>query len=99
MALMLSAVPPNSFQQHLIQDELPGAKILIDLCSTGAISSPSVEPFSYLDELGQLFSGIPHKELSTLLTSRFDELEDVGLDALFIGGGSYFISWDSPYAS
>ena len=52
-----------------------------------------IEPLTYLDEMENLFRGVPHEEVTRLFTRRFDEFEDVGLEALSLGG-SDSVEWD-----
>jgi hypothetical protein len=98
LGLFLSVIPPKTYLRSL-EETLPGYSILIDICATGAPDRGKIERLSFLDELDLLYSTIPHEELVGLVASRFDELEDVGLEGLHLGGGGYLFSWESPYSA
>ena len=91
-------VPPDAYLRSL-EETLPGYRILIDICATGTPDRGKIERLSFLDELDLLYSTLPHEELRALIASRFDELEDVGLEGLQLGGGNYLFSWEGPYSA
>ena len=97
LGLFLSVIPPESYLGSL-DGPLPGYRILIEICATGSADSGKIEKLSFLDELELLYSTFPHEEVVRLVASRFDELEDVGLEGLHLGGESYLVSWDAQYS-
>lgn len=99
MALYFPVTPTDSFATSL-SSRAPGSRILIDVCGRSSTGSHSIVPFSFLDELELLYRGISSGEVRQLVTSRFDELEELGLDALLLGGaGSPFTFDDGDYAN
>src|SRR5947209_12346645 len=97
-ALYLSVVPPATFLRALDQ-HTPGARMLVEICGRGPIDPAGIEPLSYLDEMNLLYGELAHEEVTRLISSRFDELEDVGLDGLILGCGTYFLPFDFPVFS
>jgi hypothetical protein len=98
LGLFLSMTPPEAYLRSL-EETLPGYRILIDICATGKPERGKIEQLSFLDELDLLYSTLRHEELVGLITSRFDELEDAGLEGLKLGGGNYLFSWEAYYSA
>jgi hypothetical protein len=98
LGLFLSMAPPEAYLRSL-EETLPGYRLLIDICATGKPDRRKIERLSFLDELDLLYSTLPHEELVGLILSRFDELEDVGLEGLQLGGGNYLFSWEGSYSA
>lgn len=98
LGLFLSITPPEAYL-HSLEETLPGYRILIDICATGKPDRGKIERLSFLDELDLLYTTLPHEELVGLIASRFDELEDVGLEGLQLGGGDYLFSWEGSYSA
>ncbi len=97
-ALYLSILPPKQFLTTLATQAL-GASSLIQMCGSGKADKSAITSLSYLDEMSQLFQSIPHDEVKRLITCRFDELEDVGLDGLLLSGGTSLLPGDFAYHS
>jgi hypothetical protein len=95
LALNLSVLPPPPILES-IGRHTPGTRILIELCGRSSADRNAISPLTYLDEVENLFRGVPHEEVRRLLSRRFDEAEDVGLDALSLGSAGYPVPWD-PY--
>lgn len=91
MALYFPVVPTFAFANGLTT-HAPGSRILIDVCCGSATDRNSITPFSFLDEMELLFRKTSSDEVRQLVTSRFDELEELGLDALLLGAS------ESPFA-
>jgi len=93
LALGLSIIPPAGALKA-ISRHTPGARILIELCGRPAADRTAITSLTYLDEMENLFRDIPHEEVQQLITRRFDESEDTGLDALALGAAGYPAPWD-----
>jgi hypothetical protein len=93
LALKLSVIPSADVLEA-IGRHTPGARMLIELCCQSATDRSKITSLTYLDEMENLFRGVPHEDTQRLLTRRFDELEDVGLEALALGAGGYPMAWD-----
>jgi hypothetical protein len=99
MALYFPVAPTQSFANSL-ESHAPGSRILIDVCDGSVTDRKGIVPFSFLDELELLYRGTSSDEVRQLVTSRFDELEELGLDALLLGGSaSPFAFDDGVYAN
>jgi hypothetical protein len=95
LALRLSIFPPDSILNQFSKLS-PGARILIDLCSRSKTDRKLISEMTYLDEMEHLFREKPHSDVRSMLQFRFDEDEESGLEALALGGGDYFTSWQFP---
>jgi hypothetical protein len=93
LALKVSVIPSADVLEA-IGRHTPGARMLIELCCQSATDRSKITSLTYLDEMENLFRGVPHEDTQRLLTRRFDELEDVGLEALALGAGGYPMAWD-----
>ena len=87
-ALSLSVAPPDGFLRAL-DGHARGGRMLIQMCAGDPVDPAGIDRLSYLDELGLLYGSTPHDEVVRLTSSRFDELEDIGLDGLGLGGSAY----------
>lgn len=96
LGLFLSVTPPGSFLRSL-DSPSPGSRILIEICAKGTTDRGKISKLSFLDEMDLLYSTPPHEDVVGLIASRFDEMEDVGLEGLLLGGAGYLFSWDGPY--
>lgn len=92
-ALFLSVVAPGGFLRSLDR-QAPGARMLVQMCGCGAADPATIDPLSYLDELELLYRSIPHEDVVRLISARFDELEEVGLDGLLLGGATSLVPGD-----
>ena len=86
LALRLSLRPPAKAVDS-IRKHAPGTRLLMHLCAGLTADRTQIEPLTYLDEMENLFRDVPHEEVTRLFMRRFDESEDVGLEALALGGG------------
>jgi hypothetical protein len=86
LAMMVSAAVPDVFSQSLAK-QFPGTSLLLDLSRHAA--TPTERPIaqSYLDEVSLLMAGKDSQTIASLFTTRHDEREDFGLDALSLFGG------------
>ena len=98
LALSLSVIPPKPFLQSL-DKRTPGGRILIEMCSQGCADRTRIEHQTYLDEMDLLYESLPHEEVVRMMTSRFDQLEDIGLEALLLGSPTYLVPGDFPLFS
>jgi len=87
LTLMLASDVSPMFSSSLLNQELPGTSLLVDVCTRN--SKPLVTPIpqSYLDEQALLFNGHNAYEVMQLFTTRHDEREDMGFEALSLAGG------------
>lgn len=71
-----------------LAEKAPGGRMLIGIIRGDQIIN-SINRSSYLDEMEMLFRGANLEHTSQLMSSRFDEREDFGLDALRLGGAGW----------
>lgn len=97
-ALFLSVLPPEAVLRS-IDSRTPGGRILIEMCGRGYADRGRIEQQTYLDEMEYLYQSLPHEDVVRLMSSRFDELEEIGLDALLLGTPTYLVPGDIPLFS
>jgi Reverse transcriptase (RNA-dependent DNA polymerase) len=85
LALCGLCTPPNEWTNQLRERS---SQVMVELSARLRPTCRSFDDFSYIDEMESLFLR-PNIDVGHLLTSRFDEGEDVVLPALRLGGSQY----------
>lgn len=93
MALYFPVEPDKSFLNGLAC-EAPGSCILLDVCTGAKSIANEIQPFSFLDELELLYRASSPDDVRQLVATRYDEMEEIGFEALLLGGTSSPFSFD-----
>ena len=93
MALYFPVEPTDPFSNGLVSQS-PGSRILIDVCRGAKFDQTKILPFSFLDEVELLYRASSPGDVRQLVASRFDEMEELGLEALLLGGSASPFSFD-----
>lgn len=93
MALYFPIEPSEPFSNGLASHS-PGSRILMDMCRGAKMLQTEIVPFSYLDEVELLYRASSPEHVRELVASRYDEMEELGLEALLLGGTASPLSFD-----
>ncbi len=93
MALYFSVDSPQASGNVGVSQ--PGdSRVLLDICRRMDTSNQQIDSFSYLDEVELLFRGSSLRDLQKIMRSRFDKMEELGLDGLMLGSTNSAFPFD-----
>jgi hypothetical protein len=98
LSLFLSVVPTPEFLAA-VEKTNPNNRLMIDCLSCVKVRSNSVPSAPYYEEIESLIGEFDHQDLIRMISTRYHELEDFGLDGISIRENLYTGSFEFPIFS